>query len=92
MDTWLSGTFQQITATPSYQAGNTLVIITFDESASSTNTKVATIAVSGGVQPIHDATLYDHYALLRASEQALGITTYLGNAATANNMRPGMGF
>ena len=92
MDTWLSGTLQQITATPNYQAGNTLVIITFDESASSTNTKVATIAVSGGVRPIQDATPYDHYALLRATEQALGITTYLGNAATANNMRTSMRF
>jgi phosphatidylinositol-3-phosphatase len=92
MDTWLSGTVQQITATPDYQAGNTLILVTFDESSSSTTTKVATLAVAGGVQPIQDHTHYDHYALLRASEEALGIPTLLGNAATANDMRTGMGF
>jgi hypothetical protein len=30
--------------------------------------------------------------MLRSIEEALGITTYLGNAATATDMRPGMGF
>jgi hypothetical protein len=30
--------------------------------------------------------------MLRSAEEALGITTFLGNAATANDMRPGMGF
>jgi len=39
-----------------------------------------------------DSTLYTHYSLLRSAEEALGITTYLGNAATANDMRPGMRF
>ena len=32
------------------------------------------------------------YALLRASEEALGIQTFLGKAATANDMRAGMHF
>jgi hypothetical protein len=30
--------------------------------------------------------------MLRACEQVLGLSTFLGNAATANDMRPGMGF
>jgi hypothetical protein len=34
----------------------------------------------------------DQYALLRASEEALGIQTFLGKAATANDMRAGMHF
>ena len=32
------------------------------------------------------------YALARTDAGELGITTYLGNAATANDMRLGMGF
>lgn len=105
MDAWLSGTIQAIQATPDYQAGQTLVFVTFDEGQAGTagenctdpaNTDpschVATVAVAAGVHPVADPTFYTHYSLLRACEQALGITTYLGNAATATDMRPGMGF
>ena len=92
MDTWLSGTVQQLAATPDYQAGNTLVLIAFDESGSKTTTQVAMVAVAGSITPTRDATLYDRFALLRASEEALGITTFLGHATTATDMRPGMGF
>lgn len=53
---------------------------------------VVTVAVAAGVHATTDSTFYTHYSLLRATEEALGITTYLGNAATANDMRPGMGF
>jgi hypothetical protein len=41
---------------------------------------------------VRGRTFYTHYSMLRSVEEALGITTYLGNAATANDMRPGMGF
>jgi hypothetical protein len=105
MDAWLSGTIQAIQATPDYQAGNTLIFVTFDEGQGGThgencadpsNTdpscQVVTVAVAAGVQATTDSTFYTHYSLLRATEEALGITTYLGNAATANDMRPGMGF
>jgi len=92
LDTWLSGMVGQIASTPSYQAGDTLILITFDETGTTKSTQVATVAVAAGVQPVADATFYDHYALLRATEEALGIGTYLGNAATANDMRAGMGF
>jgi hypothetical protein len=105
MDAWLSGTVQAIQQTADYQAGMTLILITFDEGQAGTvgencadpsNTDpschVATIAVAAGVQPVKDATFYTHYSLLRSSEEALGITTFLGNAASANDMRPGMGF
>jgi hypothetical protein len=105
MDTWLSGTIQAIQATPDYQAGNTLIFVTFDEGQGGTHGEncadplnsdpschVVTVAVAAGVHPTTDSTFYTHYSLLRSAEEALGITTYLGNAATANDMRPGMGF
>lgn len=105
MDTWLSGTIQAIQQTADYQAGQTLVFVTFDEGQAGTagenctdpaNTDpschVATIAVGANVHAVADPTFYTHYSLLRACEEALGITTFLGNAATASDMRPGMGF
>jgi len=92
MDTWLQGTVQTIAATPSYQAGRTLVMVAFDESSDKSTTRVPMVAVAGGIQAASDDTLYDQFALLRASEEALGITTFLGGAATANDMRAGMGF
>ncbi len=90
MDVWLSGTVQQITATADYKLGRTLILVTFDEGT--TDTRVATIAISAAVQPVRDGAQYDHYALLRATENALGIGAYLGKAAGAGDMRAGMGF
>jgi hypothetical protein len=105
MDTWLSGTIQAIQATADFQAGQTLIFVTFDEGQGGTNgencadpantdpsCRVVTIAVAGGVHAKADPTFYTHYSMLRSAEAALGITTYLGNASTANDMRPGMGF
>ena len=105
MDTWLSGTIQGIEATPDYQAGKTLIFVTFDEGhggttgencADPTNTdpscRIVTIAVAAGVHATADPTFYTHYSMLRSAEAALGITTYLGNAATTTDMRHGMGF
>jgi hypothetical protein len=105
MDAWLSGTIQSIQATPDYQAGQTLIFVTFDEGQGGTqgedcadpaNTDpschVMTIAIAAGVQPVADPTFYTHYSMLRSVEEALGITAFLGNAATAADMRPGMGF
>ena len=91
MDTWLQGTVQTIASTASYQAGRTLILISFDESNTSSPV-IPMVAVAGGILPMKDATSYDQYALLRASEQALGITTFLGKAAGAQNMRAGMHF
>ena len=92
MDTWLQGTVGALTARPGYQAGRTLILIAFDEASDPGVTTVPMVALAAGVQPVTDDTLYDQYALLRASEQALGITTFLGRAATANDMRSGMHF
>jgi phosphatidylinositol-3-phosphatase len=34
---------------------------------------------------------YNHYSLLRTTEELLGLTTYLGNSATAASMRSAFG-
>ena len=92
MDTWLQGTVQTIAATASYQQGRTLILISFDESSDKSTTRIPMVSVAAGIQPTSDGTAYDQYALLRASEEALGIQTFLGKAATANSMRAGMHF
>jgi phosphatidylinositol-3-phosphatase len=105
MDRWLSGTIQSIQATRAYRAGNTLVIVTFDEGQAGTpgencatprnkdpSCHVPTIAVAAGVKPVRDATFYTHYSMLRSVERSLGLHTLLGGAAAAPGMRRGMGF
>ena len=92
MDTWLGGLIGEIAQTADYQQGKTLILVAFDESSTKTTTQVPEISIAAGIRPGTDNTFYDQYALLRASEEALGITTYLGHAATANDMRSGMGF
>ncbi|MDP9319401.1 MAG: alkaline phosphatase family protein, partial [Actinomycetota bacterium] len=75
MDTWLSGTVQAIQQTADYQAGRTLIFVTFDEGqagttgencADATNTDpschIATIAVAAGVHAVSDPTFYTHYS------------------------------
>jgi hypothetical protein len=52
--------------------------------------RAVTITVAAGAHAKTDPTFYTHYSMLRSAENALGITTYLGNAATANDMRLGM--
>ena len=92
MDKWLQGTIQTIAATPSYTAGGTLILVSFDESSDKSTTRIPLVAVAAGIQQTSDDTAYDTYALLRASEEALGIQSFLGNAASANSMRAGMHF
>jgi hypothetical protein len=37
------------------------------------------------------ASTFDHYSLLRTTEEMLGLTTYLGEAANAVSMRSAFG-
>jgi hypothetical protein len=86
MDTWLQGTVQTITSTASYQAGRTLILISFDES-NTTSTVIPMVAVAGGILPIADGTSTPVHAPC-ASEECH--PDFLGKAATANDMRAGM--
>ena len=91
-DGWLKSWVPVITASPSYQAGQTVLFITWDEDDGSGGNKVATIAVSPFTTPgTRSATAFTHYSLLRTTEELLGISTYLGNAASAASMRSAFG-
>jgi hypothetical protein len=106
-DTWLSQLLPKIFSSAGYQAGNTLVLITWDEGnemattgidcATQTNIDssgchVGLIAASAYITPgTVDATRYTPYSTLAAIETMEGLPL-LGRAATATPLGPGMGF
>ena len=91
-DTWLSNFLPQILSSTQYQSGSTAVFITWDENDGSSGNHIATLVLSP-TTPVdaRSGTAYNHYALLRTTEELLGITTYLGGAATAPSMRAAFG-
>lgn len=87
-DAWLSSWMKQVLSSPSYTAGRTAVVVTFDEDDRSGGNLVSTIVVAPGVRPgTVSSTAFDHYSLLRTTEEMLGLPTTLGNASTATSMR-----
>jgi hypothetical protein len=87
-DAWLQSFIPKITASADYQAGKTVVFLTWDEDDGSASNHVATIVLSAYTPPgTRAGTSFSHYSLLRTTEELLGATTFLGGAATANDMR-----
>lgn len=106
-DAWLAGLLQRLAAMPSYQAGATLILVTFDEGdggskgvdctnpsyyASHPDCHVPAWAVSPYVAPgARDASDQNLYSLLGTTEDILGLPR-LGRAVDQPSMRPGLGF
>jgi hypothetical protein len=91
-DSWLKRWVTAITGSPSYRAGNTALFIVWDEDDDNAGNRVAAIVVSpyttaGTVS----TTAFTHYSLLRTTEDLLGISDWLGSAASAASMRPAFG-
>jgi phospholipase C len=92
-DAWLSRWVPRIVDSPGYREGRTVLFITFDEGEGghtnncATNTTdvgchVATIVVSPSTgQGTRSAELFNHYSLLKTTEQLLGLPALLGHAA-----------
>jgi phosphatidylinositol-3-phosphatase len=91
-DSWLQSWVPKIVASPAYQSGNTALFTTWDEDDLSASNHVAMIVVSPYTpHRTQSASAYNHYSLLRTTEEMLGITNFLGNAATAASMRASFG-
>jgi phosphatidylinositol-3-phosphatase len=106
-DTWLSQLLPKIFSSAGYQAGNTLVLITWDEGNETATTgidcttqanidasgcHIGLIAASAYITPgTVDATRYTPYSTLAAIETMDGLPL-LGRAATATPLGPAMGF
>ena len=87
-DQWLQTFVPSLLATPQYLAGNTVIFITWDEdnTCSGCNNHVPTIVISPTSTAIQSGTTFNHYSMLRTTEEILGLPL-IGNANTATSMR-----
>lgn len=93
-DNFLKSYVPSLMATPQYQAGSTVIFITWDEDSGpcvGCTNRVPLIVVSPHTGHVQDGTSYSHYSLLRTTEELLGLPL-LGNAASANSMLGKFGF
>jgi hypothetical protein len=81
-DAWLKGWVPRILASAAYQRGDTALIIGYDEYSPVPNAWIAPSTRPGATFTAKT----DHYALLRATEQMLGLPLLAG-AATAPDVR-----
>ncbi len=98
-DAWLKAQLPAILSSSEYAAGRMAVLITWDEGAGGSSNQcaqnqtdqgchVATIVISPSTPTgATSDTLFNHYSLLRTTEEMLGIGRHLGKAATAASMR-----
>jgi len=90
-DAWLSQLIPKIVDTPQYRAGTTAVFLTWDEADGGAGNQVATLVVAPSTRPgARSADLLNHYSMLRATEEMLGLPL-LGNAALAPDLRSAFG-
>jgi hypothetical protein len=91
-DAWLSTWLPKILSSAAYTAGSTAIFVTWDEDDSTGGQHIPTIVISPyTARGTTSSTTYNHYAMLRTTEQLLGVPTYLGNAASAPSMRAAFG-
>jgi hypothetical protein len=89
-DTWLSQWVPKILDSPQYRSGTTALFITWDEDDGSAAQQISTLVIAPSVPSgVVDATRYDHYSMLRTTQEMLGLPP-LGQALTASSMRPGL--
>lgn len=89
-DAWLSTWIPKLVAGANYEAGDTLIVLTWDEGVGSAN-RIPTIVVAPSVRPgLRVGASLDHYALLRNAEDLLGLPR-LGAAASAPSMAAAFG-
>jgi phospholipase C len=82
-DAWLARVVTAITSSATYAQGRTALFVVWDEP-----TPMPFIAVAPWIRPGTAAPgRFDHYALLRATEDLLGLDGHLGAAASAADLR-----
>jgi phosphatidylinositol-3-phosphatase len=91
-DTWLSSFLPKLVSTAQYKAGNTVIFITWDEDDYHSSQHIATIVVAPSVRRgTRSRARFDHYSMLRTTEELLGLRRRLGEAASAASMRKSFG-
>jgi phosphatidylinositol-3-phosphatase len=101
-DRWLASEVPRIVGSPAYRAGRTVLFITWDEgeggsasgcaaNESDVGCHVATLIVSPSTPTgRRSGELFNHYSLLRTTEDLLGVPP-LGEAASARSMAHALG-
>ncbi len=91
-DRWLASFVPQILRSGEYAAGRTAVFLTWDEDDGSSSNQIPTLVIAPHVRPgTRSSAAFDHYSLLRTTEDLLGLPTNLGAAARAPSMRQAFG-
>lgn len=86
-DAWLKTFVPKVINSAGYQTGSTILVITWDTDNRTEHNLVPAIVVAPQVKPgTRSAAAFNHYSLLRLSEETLGLPL-LGNARTAASMR-----
>ena len=94
-DNWLKGFLPKVLASAQYRSGATAVFVTWDEddASASNGQHIPTLVIAPTVPPGTAATArFDHYALLRTTEELLGLHSFVGAAAKAPSMRTAFHF
>jgi hypothetical protein len=87
-DMWLSSFLASILDSPQYRSGTTAVFVTWDEDDGSAAQHIPTLVLAPSVPPGTTASArFDHYSLLRTTEELIGLNGFLGTAAGAPSMR-----
>lgn len=90
-DRWLAREVPKLTRTREYRSGGTVVFIVWDEDdGGAADNRVALLAVAPGLHSRTVRARFTHYALLRATEEMLGLRP-LGQAVTAPGLRLAFG-
>lgn len=84
-DAWLAREVPQLLASPAF-AGNSLLVVTFDEGSGSDNRVALLFAGPAAAKATTSNAAYTHYSLLRTIEAGLGLPTLTDNDAGAPTM------
>jgi hypothetical protein len=87
-DTWLSSFVPKLLASQEYRAGRMALFVTWDEDDELSGNHIPTLVIAPSVAPgTAVAERLDHYSMLRATQEMLGLEPLLGAAASAADMR-----
>jgi phosphatidylinositol-3-phosphatase len=93
-DDWLKGWFQVLLTSTAYKSGTTAIFLTYDEDDGSASNRIVTIVVSPYTPAgTTSATAFNHYSLLKTTEELLGLGGFLAHAGDGrtNSMRSAFG-
>ena len=87
-DSWMSSFMPKLLSSDEYAAGRTALFVTWDEDDDLSGNHIPTLVIAPSVAPgTTVADRFDHYSMLRATQEMLGVGPLLGSAATAADMR-----